>query len=130
MCMPHFSPAARDWQKNLGRFLHKGGLLFERKHQISVALSLRREGSEFPASYTKSGQTGVRILFHAFQAQGNPAKICWGHLAIPTLTICHECSSLSLSEDPPLHEAKAQGWDTGPFRATRPSPRYRCSAVR
>src|SRR6516162_8615123 len=32
----HLSPAARNRQENLGRFLHKRRLLVERKHQISV----------------------------------------------------------------------------------------------
>jgi len=53
------------------------------KHQISVALCLRRERSKFPTSHTKSRQSRERVLFHAFQAQGNPTKICWGHVAIP-----------------------------------------------
>ena len=49
------------------------------KHQISVALCLRREGSKFPASYTKSRQSCVGVLFHPLQAQCNPAKVCRGH---------------------------------------------------
>src|SRR3989442_8727464 len=83
MCVSHLSPAARDRQENLGRLLHKRRLLLQRKHQISVALCLRRERSKFPTSYTKSRQSRVRVLFHAFQAQGNPAKICCGHVAVP-----------------------------------------------
>src|SRR3989441_2049019 len=83
MCVSHLSPAARNRQENLGCLLHKRCLLLQRKHQISVALCLRRERSKFPTSYTKSRQSRVRVLFHAFQAQGNPAKICCGHVAIP-----------------------------------------------
>src|SRR5713226_8557387 len=83
MRVSHLSPAARNRQENLGCLLHKRCLLLQRKHQISVALCLRRERSKFPTSYTKSRQSRVRVLFHAFQAQGNPAKICCGHVAIP-----------------------------------------------
>jgi hypothetical protein len=83
MRVSHLSPAARNRQENLGCLLHKRCLLLQRKHQISVALCLRRERSKFPTSYTKRRQSRVRVLFHAFQAQGNPAKICCGHVAIP-----------------------------------------------
>src|SRR5207249_6941081 len=83
MRVSHLSPAAMNRQENLGCLLHKRCLLLQRKHQISVALCLRRERSKFPTSYTKSRQSRVRVLFHAFQAQGNPAKICCGHVAIP-----------------------------------------------
>src|SRR5882762_5909915 len=79
MCVSHLSPAARNRQENLGCLLHKRRLLLQRKHQISVARCLRRERSKFPTSYTKSRQSRVRVLFHAFQAQGNPAKICCRH---------------------------------------------------
>src|SRR5467141_4102734 len=89
MCVSHFSPAARDWQENLGRLLHKRCLLLQRKHQISVALCLRRERSKFSTSYTKSRQSRVRVLFHAFQAQGNPAKICCGHVTIPSSSVSY-----------------------------------------
>src|SRR6266849_6980874 len=83
MRVSHFSPPARDWQENLGRLLHKRRLLLQRKHQISVPPCLRGQRSKFPTSYTKSRQSRVRVLFHAFQAQGNPAKICCGHVATP-----------------------------------------------
>ena len=83
MRVSHLSPAARNRQENLGCLLHKPCLLLQREHQISVALCLRRERSKFPTPYTKSRQSRVRVLFHAFQAQGNPAKICCGHVAIP-----------------------------------------------
>jgi hypothetical protein len=83
MRVSHFSPPARDWQENLGRLLHKRCLLLQREHQIPVAVCLRRERRKFPTSYTKSRQSRVRVLFHAFEAQGNPAKICCGHVAIP-----------------------------------------------
>jgi hypothetical protein len=52
----------------------------ERKHQISEPPCLRGQRSKFPASCTKSRQSRVRVLFHA---QGNPARICCGHVAIP-----------------------------------------------
>src|SRR5438876_711889 len=71
MRVSHLSPAARNRQENLGCLLHKRCLLLERKHQISVVLCLRRERSKFPAFYTKSRQSRIRVLFHAFQAQGN-----------------------------------------------------------
>ena len=102
MGVSHFSPSARDWQENLGRLLHKRCLLLQRKHQISVALCLRRERSKFPASYTRSRQSRVRILFHAFQAQRNPAKICCGHVgdshpservSYLTISACQECET-------------------------------------
>src|SRR6267143_4796423 len=83
MCVSHLSPAARNRQENLGCLLHKRCLLLQRKHQISVAPCLRCERTKFPTSHTKSRQSRVRVLFHAFQAQGNPAKICCGHVAIP-----------------------------------------------
>src|ERR1700730_2945722 len=83
MRMSHLSPAARNGQENFGCLLHKRRLLLQREHQISVALCLRGERSEFPASYTKSRQSCVGVLFHPLQAQGNRAKICCGHVAIP-----------------------------------------------
>src|SRR5438445_13402843 len=42
---------------------------------------LRGQRSKFPASYTKSRQSCVRVLFHPLQAQCNPAKACCGHVA-------------------------------------------------
>ena len=83
MRVSHLSPAARNGQENLGCLLHKRRLLLQREHQISVALCLRGERSELPASYTKSRQSCVRVLFHPLQAQCNPAKICCGHLPAP-----------------------------------------------
>lgn len=82
MRVSHPSPAAGNRQENRGGFLDKGGLLLEGQHEISVAFGLRRERSEFAASYTKTWESGVRILFDAFEAQGNPAKIGGGHGAI------------------------------------------------
>src|SRR6202049_4681210 len=46
MRVSHLSPAARNRQENLGCLLHKRCLLLQRKHQISVALCLRRERSK------------------------------------------------------------------------------------
>src|SRR5207253_1483079 len=40
---------------------------------------LRGQRSKFPASYTKSRQSCVGVLFHPLQAQCNPAKVCCGH---------------------------------------------------
>src|SRR2546422_4184750 len=79
----HLSPATRNRQENLGRFLHKRRLLLQRKHQISVASCLRGQRSKFPASYTKSRQSCVGVLFHPLQAQCNPAKVCRGHRVTP-----------------------------------------------
>src|SRR5260370_19653576 len=79
MRVSHLSPSARNRQENLGCLLHKRCLLLEPKHQISVAPCFRRERSKFPTSHTKSRQSRVRVLFHAFQAQSNPAKVCCGH---------------------------------------------------
>src|SRR5712691_9990310 len=79
----HFSPATRNRQENLGRLLHKRRLLLQRKHQISVAPCLRGQRSKFPASYTKSRQSCVEVLFHPLQAQCNPAKVCCGHRVTP-----------------------------------------------
>src|SRR3984893_14438029 len=59
MRVSHLSPAARNRQENLGRFLHKRPLLLQRKHQISVPPCLRGQRSKFPASYTKSRQSCV-----------------------------------------------------------------------
>src|SRR5258708_6852572 len=83
MRVSHLSPAARNRQENLGRLLHKRRLLLQRKHQISVPPCLRGQRSKFPASYTKSRQSCVRVLFHALQAQCNLAKICCGHRVTP-----------------------------------------------
>ena len=83
MRVTDLSSAASNRQENLGRPLHKSRLLLQRRHQISVALCLRRERNKFPTSYTKSRQSRVSVFFHAFQARGNPAKICCGHVAIP-----------------------------------------------
>src|SRR5256886_13110413 len=47
---------------------------------------LRGQRSKFPASYTKSRQSCVGVLFHALQAQRNPAKICCGHRVTPYIT--------------------------------------------
>ena len=70
-------------RKISGRLLHKRRLLLQRKHQISVPPCLRGQRSKFPASYTKSRQSCVGVLFHPLQAQCNPAKICCGHRATP-----------------------------------------------
>src|SRR5207302_10620442 len=40
---------------------------------------LRGQRSKFPASYTKSRQSCVGVLFHPLHAQCNPAKVCCGH---------------------------------------------------
>src|SRR5438132_1476078 len=64
MRVSHLSPAARNRQENLGRLLHKRRLLLQRKHQISVPPCLRGQRSKFPASYTKSRQSCVGVLFH------------------------------------------------------------------
>src|SRR5258705_12163791 len=60
----HFSPTARNRQENLGRLLHKRRLLLQRNHQISVPPCLGGQRSKFPASYTKSWQSCVGVLFH------------------------------------------------------------------
>ena len=88
----HLSPAARNGQENLGRFLYERGLLLQGEHQISVALRLGGERSEFPASYTKRGQSCVGVFFHSLQAQCNLAKICCGHLGL----LCIESIARSL----------------------------------
>ena len=48
-----------------GALLHKRRLLLQRKHQISVSPCLRGQRSKFPASYTKSRQSCVGVLFHS-----------------------------------------------------------------
>src|SRR6266550_1927838 len=83
MRVSHLSPAARNRQENLGRLLHKRRLLLQRKHQISVPPCLRGQRSKFPASYTKSRQSRVGVLFHPLQAQCNRAKVCCGHRVTP-----------------------------------------------
>ena len=67
MRVSHLSPAARNRQENLGRLLHKRRLLLQRKHRISVPPCLRGQRSKFPASYTKSRQSCVGVLFHPVQ---------------------------------------------------------------
>src|SRR6266496_6814936 len=67
MRVSHLSPAAGNRQENLGRLLHKSCLLLQRKHQISVPPCLRGQRSKFPASYTKSRQSCVGVLFHPVQ---------------------------------------------------------------
>src|SRR5207244_10233468 len=64
MRVSHLSPAARNRQENLGRLLPKRRLLLQRKHQISVPPCLRGQRSKFPASYPKSRQPCVGVLFH------------------------------------------------------------------
>src|ERR1035441_10531244 len=93
MRVSHLSPAARNGQENLRRLLHKRRLLLQREHQISVALCLGGERSEFPASYTKSWQSCVGILFHPLEAQCNRANLLRssGH--------CHASESISRSLD-------------------------------
>src|ERR1700704_1837814 len=82
VCVP-CSPSRQDRQENLGRLLHKRRLLLQRKHQISAPLLARGQRSKFPASYTKSRQSCVGVLFHPLQAQRNPAKVCCGHRVTP-----------------------------------------------
>src|ERR1700704_3658009 len=86
MRVSHLSPDARNRQENLGSLLHKRRLLLQRKHQISVPPSLRGQRSKFPASYTKSRQSCVGVLFHPLQAQCNPVKVCCGHRATLSIT--------------------------------------------
>src|SRR6202035_6082603 len=86
MRVSHLSPAARNRQENLGGLLHKRRLLLQRKHQISIPPCLRSQRSKFSASYTKSWQSCVGVLFHPLQAQCNPAKVCCGHRVTPWIT--------------------------------------------
>src|SRR5712692_1167842 len=65
MRVSHLSPAARNRQENLRRLLHKRRLLLQRKHQISVAPCLRGQRSKFPAFYTESRQSCVRVFLYA-----------------------------------------------------------------
>src|SRR6516165_9377070 len=83
MRVSHLSPAARNRQENLGRLLDRRRLLLQRVQQISVPPCLRGQRSKFPASYTKSRQSCVGVLFHPLQAQRNPAKVCCGHRGTP-----------------------------------------------
>src|SRR2546423_11054459 len=83
MRVSHLSPAARNRQENLRSLVHKRRLLLQRKHQISVRPCLRGQRSKFPASYTKSRQSGVGVLFHPLQAQCNRAKVCCVHRVTP-----------------------------------------------
>src|SRR5262245_4952824 len=82
MRVPHLSPAAGNGQEDLGRLPDKRLLLLQGEHQISVALCLRGERSEFPASHTNCRQSCVRVLFHPLQAQCNAAKICGRHVGL------------------------------------------------
>jgi hypothetical protein len=49
----------------------------------------------------------VRVLFHAFQAQGNPAKICCGHVAIPIRQREYRISPLADGMCPPRNRIRA-----------------------
>ncbi len=75
MSHPHPSPATGNRQEDLGQFLNEGGLLFDRKHQVSVALALRGEGSEDSAVDTEIWCAHVRTLFRSGEAQGQPPKV-------------------------------------------------------
>jgi hypothetical protein len=53
-CVPSF-PAARNRQENLGRLLHKGRLLLQRKHQISVPPACEASEANFLPPTRKAG---------------------------------------------------------------------------
>src|SRR5205823_29553 len=110
MRVSHLSPAARNRQENLRCLFHKRCLLLQRSHQIYVALCLRRERSKFLASCTKSRQSRVRVLFHALQAQGHPAKTCCGHVAIPIRQREYRISPLADGICLPLGEGSRATW--------------------
>ena len=82
----HLSPGPTNRGKNFGQFADEICLLFRREHQVPVALVLRSEGSEDPASYTKVGCSHVRAFLRPFKAQSNSTEICWIHpdLRLPT----------------------------------------------
>jgi len=79
MGVTHSSESARNRQKDFGRILDKRGLLFRSEHQIAVALLLRGERREYSATDPEIGRAHVRAFLGAFQAQGNPSKVCDFH---------------------------------------------------
>src|SRR5258708_9260210 len=75
----HPSPATCNGHEHVRLLLTELGLLFRREHQVAVTLLLRGERGEYPAPDTEVRRPHMRSLFHALQAQGNPAKIRGSH---------------------------------------------------
>jgi uncharacterized protein len=78
--MSHASEPARNGHEYFRRLADESRLVFRRQRQVSIALRLRGQRSESPAPDAEVGQTAVRALFHAFEGQRNPSKICRIHL--------------------------------------------------
>src|SRR5579871_2752266 len=83
MRVSHLSPAARNRQEDFWRFPYKCCLLLQGKHEISVARGLRGQRSKLPAADTKSRQSCMRVFFHSFKGQCDPAKISGSHAVAP-----------------------------------------------
>src|SRR5207249_1405642 len=67
ICVCPIFPQPSGIGRKISGLLHKRRLLLRRKHQISVPPCLRGQRSKLPASYTKSWQSCVGVLFHALR---------------------------------------------------------------
>jgi hypothetical protein len=70
--LPHPAP---NGQKNFRQLPDEVRLQFWREYQVTVALVLRGERGEDPASYTEVRRPHVRSFLGPFEAQCNPAEI-------------------------------------------------------
>ena len=75
MSQSHPSPAARDREKNFGRFLNERLLLFQRKHQIAVTLFGGGQCGKNSASNAKIRLAHVRTFFRTRQAKRDPSEV-------------------------------------------------------
>jgi hypothetical protein len=82
------------------------------KISVAALLATRAKANFLP--HTKSRQSRVKVLFHAFQAQGNPAKICYGHVAISSERV----SYLTINDGMCLPLGRITGNLEGCFRIT------------
>ena len=86
MRVSHLSPAARNGQENLRRLLHKGRLLLQGEHQISIAPLLARRAKRISGLTRKAGKPAWEYSSTP-QAQGNRCEISpRGHVA----TLMHQ----------------------------------------
>lgn len=79
--MSHPPPSARNGKEDFRCIFDEYSLLFQCEHQISVALGLRGKGRKLSAADAERRCSSMRVLFNAFEAQSNAAKIFWGHFA-------------------------------------------------
>src|ERR1035441_1444776 len=71
----HLSLSAGDGREHLRQLFDERSLLFQRDHQVPVALALGGEGGKYPAAHTEIGRAHVRAFLSARKAEGDPSKI-------------------------------------------------------